>query len=342
VESLDNNFGVQENIPVKIDLFLKIKEIVHNFFRRPIVVKVFTYLPHFIFEKYQMLATQIMKCHQIFSEPKHHHYLDEMQVKVYGGDKLGTLRQLEREVVRKEFSLFNTVIKFSNNNSLDAARQIREDLGEEGQEAKIGIVSFANRRQPGGVGLAPYGGSQEEYLVRRSNLAWGLDPRFQTEKLHEEMRKTRQAEGYSDDEFKHHIPYFGAVISENVTFIDGVQPDQFDVISSAAPDLRKGSDESNYLLENFGDLAAFAQHNILENKIRAIFASAVSANIENLVLGAFGTGCFNNDAKEVAKIFSNVLESDTYKGRFNSITFAITEKSKLDIFRETFLHPLNP
>ena len=159
--------------------------------------------------------------------------------------------------------------------------------------------------------------------------------------MHNQLRQIRLNEGFSDEAFDHHIPYFGAVISKDVTFIDTDMPEQFDVISAAAPDMRKGSDESIYI-QQFGENAIIAQHQILENKIKAIFDSAISENIENLVLGAFGCGCFLNSTQEVAGIFSNLLNLEPYKGKFHHITFAITEESKLNIFRDVFSPMIDP
>lgn len=322
---------VSENIPVNLNLNLQIKETIHNFFRRPLVVKVFTFLPGFLFGKHKALATLINKCHSEFSKRQ----LNDMEVKVFGGDKLSTLQQLEKDQQKIQTpAKFITLFKFSKENSLDEARIMRSDLRD--QSERIGILNLANRRQPGGVGLTPYGGSQEEYLVRRSNLAWGLDPRFQSETVHKQMAEIRKKEGFNGH-FEHHIPYFGAVISKNVTFIDSDSPDKFDVISSAAPDMREGSDESIFI-KKFGKYEKAAQHQILENKIKAVFDAAISENIENLVLGAYGCGCFKNDIEEVAKIFSDVLSLDAYKGRFHHITFAITDELKLKLFEKAFMH----
>lgn len=321
--------SVQSNIPVNPSFFLQAKEVVHNFFRRPMVVKIFTYLPPISpFLKYRELASLITKCHKKFGSS----CTTQMCVKVYGGDKLETLQTLEKS---QKTDIHNeTFINFSLQNSLDAARALQTIAnGSSEQNKQVGILNLANRLQPGGVGLAPYGGSQEEFLVRRSNLAWGLDKRFGSKEVHEQLSKIRIQERLVEP-FQHHIPYFGAVVSKNVTFIDQNKEDNFDVISAAAPDMRKGSDEYRYLRKHLRDTKA-AQLQILENKIKAIFEAAIAEKIDYLVLGAFGCGCFNNETQEVAQIFANLLTSDAYKNRFKQITFAITEQSKFDIFKTT-------
>jgi uncharacterized protein (TIGR02452 family) len=327
---------IKENIPVHLNFNSHLKELVHNIFRRPMIVKIFTYLPSILFGKYKECAKLIMKCRTVFEE--HSEYSKQMLVTVYGGDKLETLFNLEKSQEQKGVSQrFSTILKFSKGNSLDEARAMRTLCNANHQNERIGILNLANRRQPGGVGLTPYSGSQEEYLVRRSNLAWGLDPRFKSENVHAQLRDIRLQEGYADDPFEHHIPYFGAVISQNVTFIDKAQYDQFDVISAAAPDMRTGSDECIHI-QKLGKNALTAQKQVLENKIKSIFDAAISNNIENLVLGAFGCGAFQNNSQMVAEIFARVLNCAPYQGRFRNITFAITDEAKLNIFRETFNH----
>lgn len=326
-----NNVFIDSNIPINTPPFLRAKEVVHDFFRRPAVVRFFTYLPSMRpLQKYKTLAQLITRCHQVFEGLSH------VSVKVYGGDRLTTLQKLEKSRLLEkslEYKGRETQIKFSLKDSLQAARDLKAIANP---NQKIAILNLANRQQAGGVGLAPYGGSQEEYLVRRSNLAWGLDSRFACEQAHHQLSQIRKEEKLFEP-FQHHIPYFGAVVSRNVEFIDQEQPDYFDVISAAAPDMRKGSDEYSYLQKLFSTNRKAAQHQILKDKIRAIFEAALAENIENLVLGAFGCGCFQNDTQEVATIFSELLQSDSYKNQFHRITFAITEKSKLAIFQKYIL-----
>jgi uncharacterized protein (TIGR02452 family) len=252
-------------------------------------------------------------------------------VSLYGGDKLSTLERLEYEPLDTPFERFTTEFRFSKTTSRNAARVMHRETDE-----KIAILNLANRRQPGGIGLAPYGGSQEEDLVRHSNLAWVLDPRFETEKVHAKMAELRRSEGYGDAPFEHHIPYFGVIYSKNVTFFESGALRQYDVISSAAPDLRRGSDETQFLMQ-FDASAPFARQQILVNKIKAIFDAALAEDTRHLILGAYGCGVFENKSTEVAGIFADLLKNNPlYQGRFKQITFAITDQVKLDIFRQAF------
>lgn len=338
---------IPENIPVKLSLIDNIKECIHNIFRRKFVVILISYLPRFLcLKKYKELALLILKCHRIFERKPL--FIPKFENQVYGGDKVQTLFELEKAL--PHFNPQSTTILLEKMDSLTAARHVKKNhvakdqvrvvskglANKEGDWVesveRVGIVSFANRRQPGGVGLAPYGGSQEEFLIRRSNLAWALDPRFSNE-VHDLMHQQRRKEGFADEHFTHHIPYYGTVVTKDVTFIDQESGEVYDVISAAAPDLRKNSDESQVFRKLPKEQAELARKQVLEFKIRAIFASAAAAKIDHVIFGAFGTGCFLNNVKEVAEITNQVMQSDTYKNRFKTITIALTE-DKYDLYNK--------
>ena len=137
----NNSYFVTENIPVELSFSLRFKESVHNFFRRPIIVKIFSLLPPFLFGKQKELAMLISKCHKTFAESSQ--YTNQMQVKIYGGDKLSTLQELEEKIKKnKTDQQSDTIIRFSINNSLDAAHIMRQNL--ENQDERIGILNLAN------------------------------------------------------------------------------------------------------------------------------------------------------------------------------------------------------
>jgi uncharacterized protein (TIGR02452 family) len=342
---------IRTNIPVSLSFTARGKEVIHSFFKNKWVVKLFTYLPSFFTCKEN--ARLILRCHNIFNTFKNSRL---PVVTVYGGDQETTLSNFVNKnyaIFLKEKPKFSCEISFSIEDSIKAAQTLKTETEEalktealktevNDNLQRIGILNFANRRQPGGIGLTPYGGSQEEFLVRRSNLAWTLDPQLQQNTIHTQIAKIRKEEGRHDsDSFDHHIPYFGTVIAENVQFFDndiGEKVTFFDVISAAAPDLRKGSDESRYLTTEFKNKTDkdSAYRRLLTDKINAIFESAHTAKIDNLVLGAFGCGCFLNDTALVAEIFAQRLSASTNKKRFNKIVFAIPDPEKHKVFRESF------
>lgn len=323
--------AVTENIPVTLSFSLKVKECAHSFFRKPYVVKLFTYLPSFLFGKYKALALLIIRCREVFSNTAKHPL---PRIKVYGGDKLETLRKWESNL--KKPSGIHTELRFTREDSLTAALTVFSlvDLME-----KIAMANFASRWQEGGVAKNPYGGSQEEALARHSNMA----QKENFVEVHRQLLEIRKTEGYeANEDFQHHIPYFGTVVAADVTFItdkDSVEAptqfNKFDTIWTAAVDNRKNSDERRYLEKHFGAEAENVRYEIMRDKIKAVFNTAIEENHQHLILGAFGCGCFENDDEKVALIFKDLYEKE-YKDCFKSITFAIPSQRKLAIFQRVF------
>ena len=261
------------------------------------------------------------------------HPLPKMEI--YGGDKLETLLNLNEKLIKPKYS--GTKFIFTTLDSLSAALHIRS-IAELANE-DIAIVNFANRRQHGGVGDNAWFGSQEECLARTSNMTHPENFKH----IDENFNKIRSLEGYEDSADRpHHIPYFGTVLALDVIFIidkyDAPNPQnfaKFHTIWSAAVDNRDDKEEAFFLKENFGANAEIARYQIMRHKLKAIFDSALAHKITNIVHGAFGGGCFNNDNHIVARITQELLVNE-YKDCFKSVTFAITEQSKLDIYQKVF------
>ena len=64
---------------------------------------------------------------------------------------------------------------------------------------------------------------------------------------------------------------------------------------------------------------------------------AAKNKVDNLILGAFGSGVFGQDGKEVAQIFKDLLLGK-YKGIFKEVDFAILPggNENLNAFQEVF------
>ena len=82
--------------------------------------------------------------------------------------------------------------------------------------------------------------------------------------------------------------------------------------------------------QNAGDKAAKISdrelENLLESRIRRIFAVAAYERNDVLVLGAFGCGAFRNPPKVVAKVFHKVM--DDYREYFETIEYAVFHTDK--------------
>ena len=73
-------------------------------------------------------------------------------------------------------------------------------------------------------------------------------------------------------------------------------------------------------------------HETMERRINAVLAVAARHGVKNLVLGAWGTGCFGNSPENVAKSFKWALE----KFSFDNVIFAIIDHDQVEIFKEVF------
>ena len=89
---------------------------------------------------------------------------------------------------------------------------------------------------------------------------------------------------------------------------------QVDVISCAAPyyDTQKKKPVSREKLEE-----------VFTDRIRNILEVAIANDVDNLVLGAFGCGAFNNPPQLVAEVFHKLLVGSGYAAYFEKVVFAI-------------------
>lgn len=70
----------------------------------------------------------------------------------------------------------------------------------------------------------------------------------------------------------------------------------------------------------------------MERRIRKIVKLAAYKKNNVLVLGAFGCGVFNNNPKEVARIFAKVLVNEGLKDYFKLVVFPIYKDDKCKKF----------
>lgn len=291
---------IQDNIPVRLGLLTRGKQLIHDFCSQVWVVKLCRYLSPFRYQREN--AEKILRIRDMFLNPVG-------RVSIIGGDTLTKLQNQTR-VLLPAGTEERVKISVTLEDSVTAAFQLKEE--EDGVD--VAILNMANRWQLGGVAGNPFcRGSQEEALFRASDLRASLS----SEQCHEAFATA--VGQVKDSHSLHHIPYFGAVLSEHVSFIHRNKSQDFTVISAAAPDMRKGSDEYARLMQGDGK----CWEEVMKAKIQAIFEAAIQSGAKKLVLGAFGCGCFANDPKKVASLFKEVIGDARYKGRFSEIVFAI-------------------
>lgn len=167
------------------------------------------------------------------------------------------------------------------------------------------VLNMASSFTPGG-GWRNGSMAQEEELFRRTTYMLSLEQ--------PEILK------------KYRLPLLAGIYSPSVVVFRGTKPEEYyvyewkdcttlDFIAVPAiknPTLEK-KDEEYRLLDK--------DANIIENKIKLIFETAILYGNDSLVLGALGNGAYNNPPKHTAEIFRKVIGE--YKKYFKYIAFAI-------------------
>lgn len=183
---------------------------------------------------------------------------------------------------------------------------------EMGEDAAV--LNMASDYMPGG-GVEKGSRAQEEDLFRRSNLAQTLY------KYH--PQKARKMGFRHNPKYAYPLKTYEAIFSQNVsiykkpsTYAPYYEPYLTNVITMAAlkrPELT----EDGSLKESDAE--------IMKEKIRCVFRVALDHNITKLVLGAWGCGSYGLPAKDMARLFKEILNETNFKFKFDEICFAIIE-----------------
>lgn len=214
-------------------------------------------------------------------------------------------------------------------------------LAKEWPGRKIAVMNFANAYHPGG-GVKEGAPAQEECLCRTSTLYPALEENPNS-KAYYEYHKKRRRRTHNAKASDALIYTEGVVICKTdedypKRMLKG-QWSTVDVITIAAPDLRKRSNASAMLSGRgsfMSDSELFAYH-----VKRALHMLTVAAHkkVDVLVLGAFGCGAFENNPEVVARAYRAALEE--FPDVFKRIEFAIycpnVESENYKVFEKTFV-----
>ena len=195
-------------------------------------------------------------------------------------------------------------VKVTNHRTFEAATLIHEKFPDK----RIGVLNFASATNPGG-GVVWGSSAQEESLCRCSTLYPVLNSKELLEKYYD-FHRNRQDSLYTDRCI--YTPEI-QIIKTDTDYPERLDKTQFisvDVITCAAPNLRRASPISNAELEK-----------LHLSRGRKIIDIAVENKIDCLVLGAFGCGAFRNDPHVVAKAYAKLMEE--FKGAFDLVEFAV-------------------
>lgn len=197
-----------------------------------------------------------------------------------------------------------TDIDVTNETTLAVARRLVVDNGNQ----HVLCLNFASAKNPGGGFL---GGSQaqEESLARSSALYASL--LTQNDSYYEANRKCGTALYTDTMILSPHVPVFRN--DEGTLFVD---PYPLTILTSPAVNagaIRKNEpDKVNRIRPT------------MATRIANVLSAAAHHGYEDLILGAWGCGVFQNDPGEVAELFAEALQQDArFCNRFSSVTFAV-------------------
>lgn len=169
--------------------------------------------------------------------------------------------------------------------------------------------------------------AQEESLCRQSTLSQSLYQYYSKSKA------DLCGVAFKGEEYPMDIRC-GAIYSPHVfVFRDGARngfalmddPYETAFISCAALDFNEKHGKNLEYRSLDGGFTSEGRE-IMLSKIRTIYAAALTAGHDSLVLGAFGCGAFRLRPDLVAGMFRDVLFEKEFKGRFRAVVFAILEK----------------
>lgn len=228
---------------------------------------------------------------------------------------------------------YDTDITVTSDRSFQAAMR----LVAHNPVCKVAVMNFANAFHAGG-GVVRGASAQEECLCRTSTLY----PLIYRKSLY-----------YSF--YKYHKDKNTPKASDSLIYTEGVvicKTDEdlpkrmdkkdwvtVDVITIAAPDLRKSSNVFFELVNgggNMNDAELFGYH--VKRAIH-MFTVAASKGADVLVLGAFGCGAFQNNPEVVARAYKIAIQE--FPKVFKKIEFAVYcppgSSKNYDVFSKAFL-----
>ena len=212
-------------------------------------------------------------------------------------------------------NICDTQITVTRHRSFEAAIKLHKT----DCKSKIAVLNFANAFHAGG-GVTTGSSAQEESLCRTSTLYPLIYRKY-----------------LRDTFYKHHFERNNPKATDSLIYTEGViicKTDEdlpqrmkkedwvkVDVITCAAPDLRKKSNMHASIINNgtyMNDAELFGYH---VKRAVHILSCAAAKGADTLVLGAFGCGAFQNNPETVAKAYKTVLE--IFPNVFRRIEFAI-------------------
>ncbi|OBZ69521.1 hypothetical protein A0H81_10495 [Grifola frondosa] len=251
-----------------------------------------------------------------------------------------------------------TTIDFSRNSTLTVARRLSQSLPPSGPQTKLGVLSFASPKKPGG-GFLHGGDEQEETIARLSSLVASLGVPAAKD-FYKEHKKYKVEDGSG-------LHDHSMVCSPGVVVIRRDWDD--DTEGRPSEDSTGGDFIAPYLINVLSVVpvnaaAVRAKHLILpseeqffEDGIRSAMKERMARALrvfeergdKVLVLGAFGCGSSQNKVEMVASVWAELLvcgrsedggeeaakRAARFKNSFEKVVFAVPGKL-FELFKSAF------
>ncbi len=231
-----------------------------------------------------------------------------------------------------------TTFEIVNQDALDAALVMKQ------RGLSPCVLNLANAFMPGG-GVEHGSKAQEEDIFRRSNYYFSLYPDFNKKlrkqiRLYQLSRDGKAMEACRPNGRKDYlVPEFGGIYSPSVCVFREGEAKQFAFMRrpcciafiAAAAYNRKQTHfprDENQGNSDYGPVSQEAYESNTKEKIRVILRIAAIHHHQDVLLGAFGCGAFQNDANLIASLYAQVFNEPEFKSRFTHIVFAILSKSE--------------
>jgi len=182
------------------------------------------------------------------------------------------------------------------------------------------VLNFASERKAGG-GWINGALAQEECLFYRSTYGLSMDPLFNT-----------QAKSF------YPIPPNACIYSPNVLVIRDVNYNVYEYEDCYTVSFVAAAAIRHPILTSVGTLNDKDTKHTKE-KMRLIYDIALKHGHDSLLLGAWGSGVFENPPKHMAELFQSTLNESAYKNRFKKVAFAVLgskDDKNVKAYREVF------
>jgi len=200
--------------------------------------------------------------------------------------------------------------------------KVRDDWNAS-KDNKYCILNFADAYSPGG-GVRHGSNAQEENICQKSNLCQVLEGVREWENVIGKFYGIAKDPYYSDS-----LIYSPDVLilEKNEGNTSGNSSEDYLVVAQTAVITCAAPDQRHEAISDTAD--------VFYNRTANVIGHAMVNKINVLILGAWGTGVFNNPTEEVAKGMMRACKD--YEGFFiNEIIFAIPDETKLEIFENEY------